>query len=311
MSALSDPNSLIPLVTLLSYPHPQLHVLVDSGSTHCFIDLQFATQHSLPVHTIDLVTLRLFDGTSNFIITQAIDLSVVFPTGDVTPMNFYLAPLDSECKIVLGHNWLTRYNPSIDWVLSRIDFRTHAQGMPTPLTPSVSPVLSDQPVPSLANHPGSTPSDDAPDCPPLMAPHISLINAAAYVRACKLEGSLQFQLQLCPEDSVKSRSSTTSSPPDLSSVPEDYHNFADIFSKANASTLPPHRDYDLKIELEEGTTPPLGTIYSLSPVELTALWTFIDENLSTGFIQPTSSSHAAPVLFVKKKDGSLRLCVDY
>ena len=227
-------------------------------------------------------------------------------------MNFYLAPLDSECKIVLRHNWLTRYNPSIDWVLSSIEFQTRAQGMPTPSTPSVSPVLSKQPVPGLANHPGSTSSDDAPDCPPLTAPHISLINAAAYVHACKLEGSLQFQLQLCPKDSVKAQSSTTSSPPDLlSSVPEDYHDYADVFSKANTSTLPPHRDYDLKIELEEGTTPPLGTIYSLSPVELTALQMFIDENLTTRFIRPTSSSHAAPVLFVKKKDGSLGLCVDY
>ncbi|KIK13227.1 hypothetical protein PISMIDRAFT_18137 [Pisolithus microcarpus 441] len=91
----------------------------------------------------------------------------------------------------------------------------------------------------------------------------------------------------------------------------DYHDFADVFSKAKASTLAPYWEFDLKIELEEGTTPLLGTLYSLSPVELSALWTFIDENLTTGFIHPTSSSHAAPALFVKKKDGSLRLCVDF
>ena len=73
----------------------------------------------------------------------------------------------------------------------------------------------------------------------------------------------------------------------------------------------PHRKYDLKIDLEEGTSPPLGTIYSLSPVELEALRTFIDENLCTSFIQPSSSPHAAPVLFIKKKDGSLQLCVNF
>ena len=54
-----------------------------------------------------------------------------------------------------------------------------------------------------------------------------------------------------------------------------------------------------------------GRLYSLSPFELDALRKFIDENLSTGFIHPTSSSHATPILFVKKKDSSLRLCVDY
>jgi hypothetical protein len=90
-----------------------------------------------------------------------------------------------------------------------------------------------------------------------------------------------------------------------------YHEFADVFSKSKASTLPPHREYDLKIELEEGTHPPLGTLYSLSQSELTALRTFLDEHLASGVIRPSSSTHATPVLFVRKKDGSLRLCVDF
>ena len=94
-------------------------------------------------------------------------------------------------------------------------------------------------------------------------------------------------------------------------VPKDYHEFANVFSKAKASVLAPHRDFDLKIDLEEGATLPPRRLYSLSPIELEALRTFIDENLRFGFIRPTSSPHAAPVLFVKKKDGSLRLCVDY
>ena len=101
------------------------------------------------------------------------------------------------------------------------------------------------------------------------------------------------------------------STPDLSAIPLEYHDYIDIFSKMKASELPPHRKYDLKIDLEEGTSPPLGTIYSLSLVELEALWTFINESLCTGFIQPFSSPHAAPVLFVKKKDGSLQLCINF
>ena len=74
------------------------------------------------------------------------------------------------------------------------------------------------------------------------------------------------------------------STPDLSAIPLEYYNYTDVFSKVKASELPPHCKYDLKIDLEEGTSPPLGTIYSLSPVELEALQTFIDENLCTGFI---------------------------
>lgn len=99
--------------------------------------------------------------------------------------------------------------------------------------------------------------------------------------------------------------------PDLSHIPAEYHDFADVFNKAKADTLAPHRSYDLKIELEEGFSPPIGPMYSLSQSELATLREFIDEHLRIGFIRSTSSPHGAPVLFIKKKDGSLRLCVDF
>ena len=98
--------------------------------------------------------------------------------------------------------------------------------------------------------------------------------------------------------------------PDLSHIPEDYHDFADVFNKAKADTLAPHRPYDLKINLEEGASPPVGAMYSLSQSELQVLREFIDD-IRIGFIRPSSSPHGAPVLFVHKKDGSFRLCVDF
>ena len=52
-------------------------------------------------------------------------------------------------------------------------------------------------------------------------------------------------------------------------------------------------------------------MYSLSQNELVALREFIDEHLATGFIRPLRSPYGTPVLFAKKKDGSLRLCVDF
>ena len=97
----------------------------------------------------------------------------------------------------------------------------------------------------------------------------------------------------------------------MSNVPAKYHDFKDVFNKARADTLPTHQPYNLRIELEEGTTPPFGPIYSLSLYELQTLHEFIDEHLAYGFICPTGSPCGAPVLFIKKKDGSLRLCVDF
>ena len=97
----------------------------------------------------------------------------------------------------------------------------------------------------------------------------------------------------------------------LDGVLEEYHDFTDVFSKSKAGVLVDHHPYDLKITLKEGASPPLGPIYSLSQEELLALRKFIDDNTATGFIRPSQSPHGAPILFIRKKDGSLRLCCDF
>lgn len=97
----------------------------------------------------------------------------------------------------------------------------------------------------------------------------------------------------------------------LQKVPQEYHHLIQAFSKGSATKLPPHSKFDHKIELEEGTEPPVGRLYNLSEPELKELRAWIKENLSNGFIRPSKSSAGAPILFVKKKTGELRLCVDY
>ena len=81
------------------------------------------------------------------------------------------------------------------------------------------------------------------------------------MRASKLPGSISFQLSITPDGALARASQEVLV--DLSSVPEDYHEFADVFSKGKADVLPPHRPYDLKIDLEEGTPPP-NRMYSTS-----------------------------------------------
>ena len=65
------------------------------------------------------------------------------------------------------------------------------------------------------------------------------------------------------------------------------------------------------INVEPGKAPPFGPLYNLSETELKVLKEYINTNLQNGFISPSTSSTGAPILFTKKKDGSLRLCVDY
>src|SRR5437763_1023505 len=86
---------------------------------------------------------------------------------------------------------------------------------------------------------------------------------------------------------------------------------ADVFSLDNAKKIAPHRNIDLAIDLQPWKEPPYGPIYPLSQTKLATLHDFLEENLAKGFIRESKSLARAPILFVPKKDGGLRLCVDY
>ncbi|KAL6349618.1 hypothetical protein AAG906_035779 [Vitis piasezkii] len=75
--------------------------------------------------------------------------------------------------------------------------------------------------------------------------------------------------------------------------------------------LPPHREFDLSIEVYPRTDSISVSPYRMTPLELKELKTQFEELLSKGFILPSTSPWGALVLFVKKKDGTLRLCIDY
>ena len=141
-------------------------------------------------------------------------------------------------------------------------------------------------------------------------PNITIIGAVAFLCTSKLLGSNNFKLHLRSSD-IQANFAKLAETPNLSNVLSEYHKFADVFNKTKAEVLPPHCSYDLKINLEESAQSPVGPIYSLSASEQETLKEFIEENLNIGFIRPTSSPHGALVLFIKKKDGSLHLCINF
>ena len=98
----------------------------------------------------------------------------------------------------------------------------------------------------------------------------------------------------------------------LIEVPPKYLDYADVFLFDLVIELPENTNMnEYTIELVEGKQPPYGPIYSLRPVKLETLKTYIETHLKTGFIQPTKSLAGAPILLDKKADGSLRLYVNY
>ena len=84
-----------------------------------------------------------------------------------------------------------------------------------------------------------------------------------------------------------------------------------MFTKEDFDILLEHCKWDHAIELIPGAEPKSSKVYPLSPLEQTELDAFLEENLHTGWIRPSKSPIAAPVFFIKKKDGSLQLVQDY
>ena len=223
-SALSDPHALrIPLTSPLVSPST-ITALVDSGSSHCFVDSNFARVHNLPLTSVPPVRLTLFDGTSKATITQSLSIQVTFDSGESMTLDLFVTPLDPSCSVVLGYNWLTRYNPLIDWVLGSIAFRSQTFPSPTSsaikgLLPLQNPIIPEAPaVPD-------------PQKPLTVPPQLALIGAAAFVLASKQPGTQCFNIHLSDLSVSGNSASVSDEPPDLSYVPEEYHDFADVLAR--------------------------------------------------------------------------------
>ncbi|KAF8748713.1 hypothetical protein RHS01_10621 [Rhizoctonia solani] len=119
------------------------------------------------------------------------------------------------------------------------------------------------------------------------------------------QGSVTF-----PEQ-VQIASKEEADPHPLADLPEQYHEFSKVFGKEEFKVLPPHREYDIAIDLLPDAKLSPGPIYGMTNAESKALKQHIDKELATSKIHPSTSLAGALVMFVKKADRSLRLVVDY
>lgn len=95
----------------------------------------------------------------------------------------------------------------------------------------------------------------------------------------------------------------------LESIPV-VQDFSEVFPEDLLGT-PVDREIEFSIDLAPDTQPISKAPYRMAPAELKELKVQLQELLKKGFIQPSSSPWGAPVLFVKKKDGTMQLCIDY
>ena len=197
--------------------------------------------------------------------------------------------------IILGIPWLKLHNPQVMWSKHQITFlpqHCHEHQVRIPVD-----ILANSEVP---DHEQMSKSTD-PDTPPLETLPIATLEPFPVIPK---------RMKVLPAITLNTPK-TLDPPSETPTIPEPYQDLKEVFSKVSADVLPAHSEYDHAIALEPGTKPPWGPIYNLSEPESKELRNYLQENLAKGFIQHSQSPCGAPILFVKKKDGTLRLCVDY
>ena len=138
-----------------------------------------------------------------------------------------------------------------------------------------------------------------------------LVNATVMMATVQSEGAKM--LAICPykrESSVKV-GNTLMLVMEPSRIPAEYQVFTKVFSKKKVNELPAHGTHNHAINLKGTGDPPFGPLYNLSGNKLKVLQDYLADNLVKGFIRASTSPSGVPILFVKKKDGTLQLCIDY
>jgi hypothetical protein len=141
-----------------------------------------------------------------------------------------------------------------------------------------------------------------------MTIHQVVLDVASHIVEINSPICVGFTLFLPSQDSTQSCAFAMIELP-LKKIPVVYE-YADVFPD-ELPGMPPDRDIKFTIELQPGTTPISKRPYRMPPAELAELKKQLQELLDKGFIRPSTSPWGCPALFVKKKDESLRLCIDY
>src|SRR5260221_1237010 len=300
--------------------------MIDSGSQSSLISEDYISRHQLtstPLRPAILIrgldSKPLSKGSISHVATCKVKI------GDHSELKTF-GIVKMPWDLLLGVDWLRTHNLEINWKANSLCFSCCNSGHLGSQFTTLASTLVPGPVNAI--------NSDSIDIAILSAQELFRLDDVSHL------GLICLPAELCPPApcsmSCSPAPSSMSSPCSMTStyaatdtmnsegnpsqsshdsiaakVPAKYHEFLDLFVDKEATELPPHCSHDIKIELEHGKSPPFGPIYSLTDKEKEVLWAYLADNLAKGFIRPSTSLAASPILFVKKGNGSLRLCVDY
>jgi hypothetical protein len=248
-------------------------ILLDSGSSHSFINSDFVSVAQLPTVPIPPKKVKLPNGQWLTATAQVKDLQWYIQghtlSSDMIVLD--MGPYDA----ILGYDWLKLHSPmECDWNLKTLKFCLHGQQVK---------------IQGLLN-------------PPLQATPIS---ATQVVHAAQGNDTWAYVI-VDSECSVTHPVTASPIPSEIQSVIQKHQA---VFQ--DPKTLPPTRSYDHAIPLLPDAVPVNARPYHYSPQHKTEIETQVKQLLEAGLITHSHSPFASPVLLVKKKDSTWRFCVDY
>jgi len=294
----------------------EANALVDSGATANFMSFDFFKTNGFgDIDEVGDLTVKMANGSVKKVLGTLSRVAVEVVGSSAETKEKFLLIDGLKYAVILGVPWLQSADPSINWKMMEISFKTQGESLNEMESSSnfYSTKLNDSDSGIPANIPKNLNKDDVGipnDIPELcevsLGECFNLMAQEFNERRRKLGESLN-------EKERSSNSDTKIITSSLDKVPAVYKEFISVFNVENLlDELPPRRSFDLEINLKDpAKDPPFIKIYNLSHKEEVELKNFITENLKKGFIRPSKSPYAAPIFFVPKKCGGLRPCIDY
>ena len=266
--------------------------LVDSGASGNFISSDFVNQHSLSLQSLSsdqASHVTLADGSQQSAVGVLKDVELRLQSYS-TSLDLVAIPL-SGYDVILGMPWLEDANPIIDWKEKIIQVKRGEE---------IHSISSDSSIHLLS--------------------HVELDRAIKRKQVDSVQAIMMRQLE-SDDQSTQNSNPVNVNTEEQNNIKEPtewtetrkqlLHEYRDVFPTDLPSGLPPTRSVDHRIELKPGSAPTNRPTYRMSPTELDEVKKQIDQLMESGFIRPSKSPFGAPLLLVKKKDGTMRMCIDY
>ena len=300
--------------------------LVDSGAACCFISRAFVSRNNIEILEGGNYTITLADksvASTNEMVMLTLEICAVKFTMSAIVMD-ELATGD----IILGINFLKSFNPTIDWneLTMSLDLRNYTSAVTHDMSPSDIVLASFTLVSPSSSMSRSLESDLGTDTSSIQKisvsqmkkllkdPNNTILCSIRLLSASPSSSNSNIPLQsvqiMSGHNSKYDQLNDSTSEPSYNEHERQIHDeFRDVFDMPKC--LPPPREHDHAIDLIPGSQPPSKPPYRLASTELDELRKQLDKLLEYGFIRASRSPYGAPMLFVKKKDGTLRMCIDY